>query len=250
MLTQRFRPTGRMLLSGTAPCFRIDVSGPDEMTAVRVLSLPAARRITMDPEADPALRDTVWRRLLRLARQDRSQDPDRFWSLAAIWVMLPGLRRTAGRLAHYSRADTQDISSAVLLGALEALHSTDVALPGLADQLWRAASKGGRRLTKDATREYPVDDLETARRLSGAGLDEPSSAAVPVYRGVPHSWEETGAGVVRREGERLGAVAHRLGLGATVRTARQCTGTRSAARHTCRRTDARASHIACRNEPS
>ncbi|WP_162890387.1 hypothetical protein [Streptomyces olivoreticuli] len=233
-----------------AACLCIDAVEPGELARSPALSLPAARRIALDPEEDPARRDAIWRRLVQLGQQDRAGDPDRMWSLVAMWMLLPGLRRTVGRLARYSRADTQDICSAVLLGALEALHAADPELPGLGDLLWRAASSGGWRLAKAAVREYPVEDLERAGRHRGARLDESADSGKVVHCGVPGSWTETGADTVQREGERLGAVAHRLGLGATVSATRLCTQARTIGHRTPKRAHGRTNRTACRNDPS
>ncbi len=214
------------------------------------LSLPAARRIALDPEEDPARRDAIWRRLVQLGQQDRTGDPDRMWSLVVMWMLLPGLRRSVGRLARYSRADIQDICSVVLLGALEALHAADPERPGLGDLLWRAASSVGWRFAKAAAREYPVEDLETAGGRREARLDEPVDSGKVVHRGVPGSWAETGADTVQREGERLGAVAHRLGLGETVSVTRLCAQARTMGHRTPKRTHGRTNRTAFRNDPS
>lgn len=152
---------------------------------------------------------------------------DGVWSLVALWVLLPGLRRTVARLSARFRADAEDICSAVLLGALEGLREIAPDQPDIGRLLWRRASSGGWQVVRAAWREYPAEDVEVAGGSRRARAGDAWAPAV-VHRGIPDSAGEIGADPGRREGERLGSVAHRMGLGETVRAARLCTGARTA----------------------
>ncbi|GHJ35997.1 hypothetical protein Sm713_16060 [Streptomyces sp. TS71-3] len=221
-----------------APSLLIDP--PHERS--RTLLLPEARKAAQDPDTDPELRDAVWRRLVQLAQRDRAgagagtgapagrgaHAGCGMWSIVTLWMLLPGLRRAVFRIARCSRVDRQDICSAVLTAALEALYAADPERPGLGDELRRAASSGGWRFAKAAAREQPVADLEITHRQRPARIHDSAQQDKVVHRGVVGSRGPSGPASARQEGERLGAVAQRMGLDAALRAARLRTTSRAA----------------------
>src|SRR5437773_334388 len=72
------------------------------------IQLHRARDVLHDPECSRILRDAIWAIVIKRVRVEPQP-----WQLAAIWLMLPGLRGIASRLHHTWRIDKQDIQSDV-----------------------------------------------------------------------------------------------------------------------------------------
>jgi hypothetical protein len=99
--------------------------------AVR-LSLRAARELTADPGTPAAGKDAIWSELVRAARERK--DP---WELAAVWMMIPGLRRICRRCRRYSAApDIAELEAEAVTGFVEAFHAADRERENLGSWLW------------------------------------------------------------------------------------------------------------------
>ncbi|MCP2339541.1 hypothetical protein [Actinomadura rupiterrae] len=86
------------------------------------LPLDRAREIILNPAEEPAVRDAVWTQLVGLAQRHRG-----IWQLAALWMMLPGLRRAARRAHRSTGADAEEIDAEVVVGFLGDLHTDSLA---------------------------------------------------------------------------------------------------------------------------
>jgi hypothetical protein len=71
----------------------------------------------LDRATHPSVKDTLWATIVRL-----SQEAGGDWQLAAIWMMLPGLRKAVWRWHPYSRSDVQELQAEAVAGFLEELR--------------------------------------------------------------------------------------------------------------------------------
>jgi hypothetical protein len=120
--------------------------------------LPALRDWLMAHPGAHAIRDAVWRELIRRARQGRPE-----WVIAAVGMAMPALVAMAGTFAAGYRGDPADIDAEILTGFLEGLRrSVDPDRNAPHASLCFAAWRAGRDL-RLAQQEYlPVDDIERA----------------------------------------------------------------------------------------
>jgi hypothetical protein len=175
----------------------------------RALDLREVRDILLDGEVDTAVHDAIWRELVRLAR-DHGHD----WQLVAIWMMLPGLRGISRRLSGGTASVSRDLEAEALTEFLHALQTIDLSQRQLGAELQRAAYRGGRRVLAQISRsrELPTGDIELVGGIRG-GPDQPDGLLTDaVHSGVLSVPEAALINRTRLEGERLGAVAHQLGL--------------------------------------
>ncbi len=123
----------------------------------------------------------------------------------AIWMMLPSLRAIVRRLHRAWATDIRDIQSDALCGFIEALGRLDPEQePG--KRLWWQTFSSARNGCQRAVREQPVDDIESALQRQAEAHPDPLS---PAELGRP---EASARDYSTIEGERLGALADRLGL--------------------------------------
>lgn len=177
-----------------------------------MLADPAAgpRTIARDPGTAPEQRDAIWRDLVQRTR--REPEP---WRLAAVWVMLPGLRAAAHRLAQRTRLDIAEIRSALIAGFLEALGTIDPQRENLGSALYWSSYTSARATCRAYGRELPTEDIDRA----GKPHDVPD---VPVHSGVVATTRRTVPARGTLEGERLGSIAHRAGVADRIRPSAWC----------------------------
>lgn len=109
----------------------------------RPIPLDELRSILLHPSCSFAARDAA---LTALVHRARMGEPA--WTVGLAGVLLPGLRRTAGRLTRGYPCDTADVDAEVLAGLLEALDRLDPAGGRVAARLLWAAYRRGDRLRK------------------------------------------------------------------------------------------------------
>ncbi|WP_132878807.1 hypothetical protein [Tamaricihabitans halophyticus] len=102
-------------------------------TPLRDLQVQILKRRT-----DPQTKAIVWKKLVLLARAQ--SDP---WEVAAIGMMLPGLKSIGGKLGSRYPSDRRDLDSAILEGFCHSLRNTDTWRPDLPTVLYRAAVRSG-----------------------------------------------------------------------------------------------------------
>lgn len=162
------------------------------------------RDLLDDPRTDPRVCAATWVRLVRNAQALPS-----VWEYAALWAMLPKLRGITQRLYHLWQVDVQDIRSDVIVGFLEALRRVDPERPNLRAHLWWSAFRHAHEACRQATRLLVTPELE----LVAAGID----AAGDAVFGRTAVSRSSATDRLSTEGERLGALAARMGLRERVR---------------------------------
>lgn len=170
-------------------------------------SLEYVRKLVQDPGTEIGIRDAVWTELVHLARQRPGE-----WQLAAIWMMLPGLRSAARKIFHRTRIEVKEIDSALVAGFIEALGAADPNRPHLGAHLWWKAHNHAMQACALLARETPVEDVELVAGMRGGRADHGDYLSQAVHEGVLTVVEADLIGRTRLEGERLGAVAQQMGL--------------------------------------
>ena len=114
----------------------LDGAAFDGLPNDRLLLVPL-RDLLLRPSTTTQTRDAVWRELICRARRSEA------WLVAAIGMAMPGLRRAVRQLTTASRADRDDLESAMAEGFVAALHRIDVGDVSLCARLVTAARKSG-----------------------------------------------------------------------------------------------------------
>ncbi|MEV5872619.1 hypothetical protein AB0L75_00020 [Streptomyces sp. NPDC052101] len=191
------------------------------------LSPQQARAALYGSRADRTLWTAIWRQAVVEAQ--RSKDGDGGYRLLAVWLALPGLYRSWHRIRRQLPVERADLEAEIALAVLEALDAADPCHPDpggrilghAANRMWAAVSS--RR------HEVPVADVAAAAaaRYPGAGPEaDPGGhwdlhiTPPPRCDGLSATLRFVDAGT-RREGERLGALAHSAGLAHLVFRARR-----------------------------
>ncbi|MFI0444482.1 hypothetical protein [Actinomadura sp. 6N118] len=169
--------------------------------------LGLARILILDRAAEPAFRDAVWAELVARAQSHEGQ-----WQLAALWMMVPGFRGIVSKLSRGLITDRKEVEAEVVAGFLEALHKADANRPRLGTHLWWAAYRHGCKARTHMLQEIPSEELAlfTAHQTGQDHETHPLIGAV--HEGVLSTSEADLINRTRLEGERLGAVAERMGL--------------------------------------
>lgn len=130
--------------------FRLLVTGPRPLAVhgsrighglpQRPILLDELRYMLRHPSASAA-RDPAWREVVRRAQAGKPE-----WTIAAVALALPGLRRLAGQLTRGYDGDPADLDAEILTAFVEALKTIDPDRPRIALRLWRAARRAGIKL--------------------------------------------------------------------------------------------------------
>ena len=155
-------------------------------------------------------RDAAIAELLRRARAGEER-----WMIGLVGVLMPGLRRVAGRLTREYHGDPDCIDAAVLAGVIEAALRSDAPADGLAAHLLWAAFRAGREIwVQEVTASVHraiggLADLE-AKPVT---VDHPDLVLAGAVRAHVISEDEAELiSVSRLEGVRLPELARRLGI--------------------------------------
>lgn len=203
------------LVRGPAPLavHGADISSHLPQRPIRVTEL---KRLLLDRRTSGHVRDAAWRELVQRARTGGPS-----WTVAAVGVALPGLRRVAGRLARDYDGDTADLDAEVLTGFLAALRTVDTSRRRIVLRLcWAAYRAGARHRYADAApgteprlpvtsiappRPWGHPDLVLARAVTDQIItaDEADLIARTRLDGVPVT------SIARRSGEPFRAVLMR-----------------------------------------
>jgi hypothetical protein len=170
-------------------------------------SLEYVRALVQDPGTEIGIRDAIWAELVHLAQQRAGE-----WQLAAICMMLPGLRSASRKIFHRTWVEVKEIDSPVITGFIEALQSADPNRPHLGAHLWWKAHNHAMQACALLVREMPVEDVELVAGTHGRQTDHGDYLSRAVHEGVLTGVEADLIGRTRLEGERLGAVAQQMGL--------------------------------------
>jgi hypothetical protein len=124
----------------------------------KILPLDQLKKLLIDDATPRAVRDTVWRELVIRARRDGPA-----WVIAAVGIAMPGLRRTAGRLAKGWPGDSSDRDSELLTGFVDRLRSIDLRDTRIAGKLIDA---GARAVKTARVREEQSDAIRVSATWS------------------------------------------------------------------------------------
>ncbi|MFI6499035.1 sigma factor [Nonomuraea typhae] len=172
------------------------------------ISLPEARRMLMDRRTDLALADDLWTQLVALARTGGEEG-----KLAMLWSILPSLRGLAARFRRPGVKDRRDIESEMLVSVLEAAEHLEPGRLRIGGFLyWRARSRL-HQMRFHNRRESPVEDIELAATLNAHPGPDVNPLNEAVSHGIVTVSEADLINRTRVEGERLGSIAERMGLG-------------------------------------
>jgi hypothetical protein len=155
--------------------FRLLVTGPGPLTVHgarighglprRPIPVDELRCILRHPSSSAA-RDPAWREVIRLTRTGQPE-----WTIAAVALALPGLRRLAGQLARGYDGDPADLDAEMLTAFLDALKCIDPDRSRIALRLWRAARSAGIKLRHadalHAGRHTPAEESSLPPRPYG-----------------------------------------------------------------------------------
>jgi hypothetical protein len=170
-------------------------------------SLEHLRVLAQDPDTEIVTRDAIWAELVQLAQGKAGE-----WQLAAVWMMLPGLRSVSRKIFRRTRVEMKEIDSAVITGFIEALHAVDPKRQHLGAHLWWKAHNYASRACAALGQETPVEDIELVAGMRDQQPNHGDSLTAAVHEGVLTGAEAELIGRTRLEGERLGAVAEQMGL--------------------------------------
>ncbi|GGP36770.1 hypothetical protein [Streptomyces abikoensis] len=187
----------------------LDLAVPGRAQPMR-LSPAEARNALHGVPSDEGLRNSIWSSVITRARRDDTARSD--WQLYAAWLAIPALRRTVHEVSSRLGSERSEVEAEMLVALLEELETAEpeqpdpglMLLKAVRTRAWRAA----RRLPEVAVADTTV--TEAFRRGPGHGVE--LYVPAPVRRGKSLAPLRITMSRSQREGELLGAVAHRLGL--------------------------------------
>jgi hypothetical protein len=175
------------------------------------LSLKTAREWVSDPTSPPSVGDAIWSQLIRLAGEQKEP-----WELAAVWMMVPGLRRICRRCRRYGAPlDLGELEAEAVAGFVEALRMADPDQSTLGGWLWWTTYRHVQQVSSRARYETPTADIELVgnQRIGENDSSRMTQPGPNLIDGAMPVVDEPGVvGSASLEGERLGALAYRLGL--------------------------------------
>ncbi|WP_159037193.1 hypothetical protein [Streptomyces specialis] len=207
-------------LSGALDGMRLPLSFSIGQHTVR-LSPDESRKAMYGPQRDEALRTAIWRQAVTEARRE-PEDSDGTGRLLVVWLALPGLYRNLHRIMCRLRVERADLEAEAVLALLAALDTADPDSPDTGGRLIKEAVNGMWAYANRVRQEVPVADIAAiaeARNATAPPEEQPRPADGWELHLTPPPRSDGLAATLRfaesrarREGERLGALAHRAGL--------------------------------------
>ncbi|MGW1275769.1 hypothetical protein ACWD4V_02255 [Streptomyces tsukubensis] len=172
---------------------------------------------------DPESRAALWQHLGHRACAEPTGTADRPWTLLVLWLLAPRLKAASLTIARRTGADKADVCSTTVLGALEGLSTLARAHPSERPEdveafLIHSAFEASWRTGRSGSRERPMADVEPVSPDTSSGAHR---LPVPSRVSIVEATRMTQALMQQANGERLGALAHRLGLMPHVREVRR-----------------------------
>lgn len=194
------------------------------------LSPEESRKALYGPHRDETLRSAVWRQAVIEARRE-PQGGEETGRLLVVWLAMPGLYRNLHRILRQWRVERADLEAEAVLALLTALDAADPESPDLGGRMIKEAVNRVWAYAERTRREVPVVDIAAVaetRRASALQEEQPRPAEGWELHLTPPSRRDGLAATlrftesrIRREGERLGALAHSAGLPGLVFRARR-----------------------------
>ncbi len=185
------------------------------------LSPEESRKALYGPQRNEALRTAVWRQAVTEAQRD-PKGGDGMGRLLVVWLALPGLYRNLYKILRRLRVERADLEAEAVLAVLAALNAAD---PDSSDTGSRVIKEAVNRMWAYANRirrEVPMVDIAAfaeARNATAPPAEQPRPADGWELHVTPPPRRDGLAATLRfaeshtrREGERLGALAHCAGL--------------------------------------
>lgn len=200
-----------------------------EPPLVVCVSLDELRAVISGSDVGSPVRLALWRHIARRVHAESAEVGERRWELIALWLLTPRLEGGARAVARRTGAETADACSAMLSGVLGALRTVGTTEPAAVEEyLMSAAFHAVWRTGRRDPRAVPVEEWD---RVSGDSCDPrdpfPGHADAADHAGcgggggLVHVGPMSQALFQRVHGERLGSLAHRLGLLPHVREVRR-----------------------------
>ncbi|WP_438290805.1 hypothetical protein [Streptomyces sp. HUAS TT7] len=156
--------------------------------------------------------DAIWRELaLRARRGPEAQT----WMLAALGVMLPGLRKLSRRFGGFRVRDQEELDAELVARFLSDLSEADLTRERLPYRLWWSAKRcAWSVVTQQAVAAHELEESPVERPIpSAVAISHPDLALARMRRGgVITTAEEELIARTRLEGESLAKAAQRLGI--------------------------------------
>lgn len=164
----------------------------------------------------------LWHHVAHHLREEAESGGEQRWTLITVWLLAPRLRGASWWFVRRTGAERDDVCSAFLHGLLEGVRSVKAADPADVEQhLMAAAFAAGRRTGRRNREERPAGERDMALDQVAAPPPTRASGEVVHVNGMSRDLAR------RTQGERLGALAHRLGLLPHVRQVRRNNRSRS-----------------------
>ncbi|WP_432126821.1 hypothetical protein [Streptomyces sp. bgisy082] len=194
------------------------------------LSPETARKALYRPRRGGTLRTAIWRQAVMEARKE----PEGGYGakrLFVVWLALPGLYRSLHRILSQWRVERADLEAEAVLGVLTVLDTADPDSPDTGRCMIKTAMNRMWAHANRVRREIPVLDIAAfaaARNITTPLERRPRPADGWELHVTPPPRSDGLAATIRfaesptrREGERLGALAHCAGLSELVFRARR-----------------------------
>jgi hypothetical protein len=176
----------------------------------RMIALDELRSMLLHPSTSFATRDAAMGLVVRCAQAGCAQ-----WRVGLAGVLLPGLRRMAGRVVRDYPGDAADVDAEILVGLLEALDGFDPGRGHVAARLVWAAYRRGARLRSAELAESDRRAVLAELRLPGRAWGHPDVVlARAVTAGVVSAEEAELIGETRIGGVYLPTLAAGMGVAA------------------------------------
>lgn len=169
------------------------------------ITVSEAREMVINRTTPDQVRDAMWTAILRGTRSQ-----PKTWQRIALWTMLPYLRGITCRLHRAWGTDLQDLRSEVIVGFLEAARQADPEEQHLGRRLWWNTYRIARQMCKQAACVRAIPNIEVVSASVGPADPAPMPPADP----SPATADRHDPQLI--ESERLGSLAARLGLRATI----------------------------------
>ncbi|MGP9017334.1 hypothetical protein ACT1U9_02860 [Streptomyces sp. BR1] len=189
-----------------------------EASAESCLPLSALWAAMRYEERRSAKRAEQWQAIAEHLHHEAEQGLEGPWTLIALWLLTPRLKGVVRTVVGRTGAESDDVCSEVLAGAIQGMATVRAANPDqieahLVDAAYAAGCETGRR----APNEVPQAEIENGICVPVPHMAAPLFIDGQVVRVGPMSM----ALAQRAHGERIGALAQRLGLLQHVREVRR-----------------------------
>lgn len=171
------------------------------------LALIEVRRMLLDAETSLDIRDEVWRHVIASSRRSGG-----LWTLAAVGMGTPMLKRVARVFADRYDGHSRDLASEILTGFLDHLVTMDLERQGVASRLRWACHRAAEKACAEAA-DRPIPRAEAGPMPPSAQVAHPDLVLARAVRaGVITAAESDLIGMSRLEDVSLPEAAACLGI--------------------------------------